>query len=79
MSSQLERWLIRKLLETVGRPPLAIETEGIRLPDWKTYNDMAGPIPWSPQDRPAGSKPEPITLVPYGCTTLRISAFPTVN
>ncbi len=58
--------------------PLQIRTTGIRLPEWTTYKDDAGPIPWSPQQRPAEATPEPITLVPYGCTTLRISAFPTV-
>lgn len=59
--------------------PLEIQTTGIRLPDWTTYKDDAGPIPWSPQQRPVDANPEPITLVPFGCTTLRISAFPTVN
>lgn len=59
--------------------PVEIRTQGVRLPEWKMYNDMAGPIPWSPQNRPPNSQPETITLVPFGCTKLRISAFPTVN
>ena len=63
---------------TVDAAPIQIETVGIRLPHWQVYNEMAGPIPWSPQPRPADAKPEPITLIPYGCTTLRISGFPTV-
>ncbi|TWT42648.1 Non-reducing end beta-L-arabinofuranosidase [Botrimarina colliarenosi] len=63
---------------TLSSAPLEIKTTGVRLPHWKLYNGDTGPIPWSPQQRPAKSEPEPITLVPYGCTTLRISAFPTV-
>ena len=62
----------------VNTAPIKISTTGIRLPLWQTYNEMAGPIPWSPQEKPQGAKVEPITLIPYGCTTLRISAFPTV-
>ncbi len=64
---------------TLQTAPIRIQTTGIRLPSWVTYKDDAGPIPWSPQPRPEDARSEPITLVPYGCTTLRISAFPTVN
>ncbi len=59
--------------------PLKIQTQGIRLSEWTTYKDDAGPIPWGPQPRPPDANPEPITLIPFGCTTLRISAFPTVH
>lgn len=64
---------------TPSSSPLEIKTTGVRLEHWRTYKDDAGPIPWSPQPRPEGAVPQPITLLPYGCTTLRISAFPTVN
>lgn len=63
---------------TLSSAPIEIQTKGIRLPHWKLYNEMAGPIPWSPQEKPNDAQAEPITLVPYGCTTLRISGFPTV-
>lgn len=59
--------------------PISIRTKGVRLPHWQLYSGMAGPIPWSPQGRQNDWAVENITLVPYGCTTLRISAFPTVR
>ncbi len=59
--------------------PIAIRTKGVRLPHWQLYSGMAGPIPWSPQGKQDDWPVEDITLVPYGCSTLRISAFPTVR
>jgi hypothetical protein len=59
--------------------PIEIHAMAVALPEWKLYNGNAGPLPYSPQPMPAGSKPVPVTLIPYGCTTLRISEFPVVE
>ena len=60
--------------------PVKIVTRGILVPDWKLHNSIPAPLPWS--TRPV--KKEQITedmieLVPYGCTTLRITEFPVVQ
>lgn len=59
--------------------PVELKVKGVRLPRWKLYNGSAGPVPYSPQPMPEGQDPETITLVPYGCTTLRITEFPVVR
>lgn len=60
--------------------PLMLKTQGKVIPDWKLYNSVPGPLP------PEGSlgslrniPPDSITLIPYGCTTLRITEFPVVE
>ena len=62
--------------------PIELQTTGILLPDWKLVNG-APELPGSYPITFASSELEPlkkrITLVPYGCTTLRITEFPVVG
>jgi len=59
--------------------PVEIRTKGVKIPFWTIYNGSAGPLPYSEQYQLKTDAPESITLIPYGCSTLRISEFPTVR
>lgn len=72
--------------------PVVIQMVGMEMPNWtllyQKYKPWKGPEqmePGTPALPPRGcmtmtpikcGKPEPITLVPYGCTTLRLTVFP---
>lgn len=67
---------------TLHDAPIRIEVKAKEIPFWKLYNDMAGPLPYSWMIYGPGTKNVPeetITLIPYGCTTLRISEFPVIE
>jgi hypothetical protein len=60
--------------------PVQIKAKAKRIPSWKLYNDMTGQLPYSiTYNLETESRQEEIILVPYGCTTLRISQFPVVR
>lgn len=54
--------------------PLRMHVRGRRLPGWQIEHNAAGPLRQSPV---VSAEPlETLTLVPYGCTNLRVTEFP---
>lgn len=60
--------------------PIEIKAKAKRIPSWKIYNDMTGPIPYSiTYGLETEKEADDIILIPYGCTNLRISQFPVIG
>ncbi|MBQ4285701.1 MAG: glycoside hydrolase family 127 protein [Bacteroidales bacterium] len=72
---------------SLGGAPVKLLVNASRIDDWTLYNGDAGQMPYSQvpsrgandTSSHAAGKIEQITLVPYGCTTLRISEFPVLT
>jgi Beta-L-arabinofuranosidase, GH127 catalytic domain/Beta-L-arabinofuranosidase, GH127 middle domain len=59
--------------------PLEIKVKARKISGWKLYNETSGPLPYSlPFAQPMGEE-EIVTLIPYGCSTLRIAEFPLIG
>ena len=54
--------------------PIVLTARAQRVPGWTVYHHVDGTLPYSPVATP--EPVERVTLVPYGCTTLRLSEFP---
>lgn len=68
------------LKEMVFHPenaPVKLRVMGRLIPEWRLENNWAGEIPQSPVR--SHEVVEELTLIPYGCTNLRITEFPIVK
>lgn len=56
--------------------PVRLRTTAEFVDNWTIYNQSAGPIRFRHMGWPANKEQVDIELIPYGCTTLRITEFP---
>ena len=59
--------------------PIELKMRGIQLPEWKLMNSAPVLPAWWGGRKKEEVEFQEITLVPYGCTTLRITEFPVYN
>lgn len=60
----------------VENAPVTLRTKARRLNGWTLYRGSAGPVAYFIQHGADTGAEETIELIPYGCTTLRITEFP---
>lgn len=61
---------------TLEDAPIIIKGKGRPIPTWQIYRGSAGSVPYFTQQGPDSTPEVEIELIPFGCSTLRITEFP---
>ena len=59
--------------------PIAIKAKMHKMVDWREYNGSSGPINYRTRGhniQDMATEESVVELIPYGCTTLRMTLFP---
>lgn len=64
---------------TLADAPVTIKGKGRPIPTWQLYKGSAGSVAYFTQQGPDTTDEVEIELIPFGCTTLRITEFPVRN
>lgn len=70
---------IAKYPWTLEDAPLTIKGKGRPIRTWQAYRGSAGSVPYFTQQGPDSGDEVEIELIPFGCSTLRITEFPIRN
>ena len=74
-----EKETITDMPWNLASAPISVKIKAYRLPEWKMYNHSAGKVPIRARVDKSENPAVDVELIPYGCTTLRISEFPVVQ